>query len=501
MFSGDRPKGGAFVTDSTYEKWIAPEKTNVSSVSYGGGDGTSLENACVISEPVHLMKLSEDVNNGFAYGGFFFRLGADIDLGGASWRPIGYSAGPFDKREFAGVVDGCGHTVRNFKIENQNGKSAGLFGYIEYAVIQNLYVRDFVVSGGESAGGVAGYSETSTIASCYAEGRIESRSANVGGIVGLACNSMIMNSVSAVSIDAAGGAAAGGLCGYAYNGTKMYNCESRGALRASDVGDAGGFVGSMRDGYIENCHADISVAATDCGNIGGFGGIIRNCRLDWCGSKGSVNAINENTNSLAGGFAGFTNSVITRSISSGPVTKNGPMGAVGGFAGDIVKGSVYYSYSSGDVTGEGIVGGFAGSANSADDIVTTIENCYCSGDVTSRENKSVAGGFIGNIRRLGGNVVISKCYSYGVLSSKTRGFTVRNSVGSVVDCVWRRDEGGVNDDVTDGRGIASLSTERFAGPEAFAALGWNVYDAESVWCFPEEITPARPHLNGLPIHK
>ncbi|MDR1965574.1 MAG: hypothetical protein LBQ36_02585 [Synergistaceae bacterium] len=487
--------------DSTYEKWIVPEHLDLTGVNFAGGDGLSLESAYIISKPVHLLKLAEDVNGGISYGGSHFRLSCDIDLGGIVWQPIGYSSGPFDKREFCGMFDGGGHAVSNFHVENQENKSAGLFGYVEYAVIQNLHVKSFTITEGESVGGVVGYGETSTVASCYAEGRITSSSTNTGGLIGLACNCLLMNSASSVAIEASDGNVAGGLCGYVYNGGKIYNCESFGELKAVNMGEAGGFVGSIKDSALENCHSNVAVTASDCGNVGGFGGLIRNCRLDWCTAKGMVNAMNEETNALVGGFVGFTNSVITRCIAVGNVLKRGTMGAVGGFVGDIVRGSIYSSYSSGNVMGEGFVGGFVGSANCSEDVVTEIGNCYCLGSVTANESRSSAGGFIGIVRRLGGNVVISNCYSYGTLSQKVKGFTVRDSAGSIVDCVWRMDDDGVNDGRSDGRGIQSFTTEQFENADSFAGMGWSIYDSESIWCFVDDVIPKRPHLNGLPVHK
>jgi hypothetical protein len=484
--------------DSTYERWIVPSNPDPASTRFEGGDGSSWEEAYVMTKPAHLIKLSEDVANGVSYGGSFFRLGNDIDLGGVLWRPIGYCSGPFDKMEFSGSVDGAGRSVSNFTVEGQGDRSAGFFGYIEYSLIQNLVVKDFEIKDGDSAAGLVGYSETSTIAGCFAEGIVTGAS-NIGGIVGLACNSMRMNSVSDVSINVSDGNVAGGLCGYVYNGSRILNCESKGDIDASNTGEVGGFVGSIKDGILENCHAGASVTAVDCGNVGGFGGLMRNCRLDWCFARGAVNAENEKTNALVGGFAGFTNSELTRCAAFGSVSKSGAIGSVGGFVGEVAKGSIYSSYSSGPVAGDGFVGGFAGSANCADGAVTTIENCCCLGPVTSEKVKSLAGGFIGNMKRQGGNVVVTKCYAYGELSPKVKGFTAGESLGSVVDCVWRRDESGVNDDRSDGRGIQSLTTTQFSDADIFAGMGWSIYDPESAWRRADEITPPRPHLNGMPV--
>jgi hypothetical protein len=485
--------------DATYEKWIIPQYVDLFSIQFEGGDGKSPETAYRISKPVHMMKLSEAVCNGISYEGVYFRLSCDIDLGDTAWQPIGYCSGPFDKREFAGIFDGAGFAVKNFHIENQGSKSSGLFGYIEYAIIQNLYVLNFRISSGDSAGGVAGYSETSTITGCYSDGVIDSNSLNIGGLVGLACNSVIMNSISVSSITAYDGNVAGGFCGYVYNGAKIYNCEAKGQLKASSVGEAGGFVGSIKDSAISTCNSSVEIISSDCGNVGGFGGFVRNCRVDLCHASGRVSALNDDTNALVGGFAGFTNSTLTRCIASGSIFKKGTMGAAGGFAGYITRGSVSLSYSCGSVTGNGSVGGFAGSASCDDETLTSIENCYCIGAVTTEDAKSTAGGFVGHMRRQTGNVVISNCYSFGALSPKVRGFTAKESVGNIVDCVWRRDDGGINEDNSDGRGIQSFTTEQFSDPGMFGGMGWSIYDTESIWFYSDETGLQRPHLNGLSV--
>jgi hypothetical protein len=164
-----------------------------------------------------------------------------------------------------------------------------------------------------------------------------------------------------------------------------------------------------------------------------------------------------------------------------------------------MRGSVSLSYSCGSVTGDGSVGGFVGSASCDDGTTTSIENCYCVGAVASEESKSMAGGFAGYMRKHTGNVVISKCYAFGSLSSKVKGFTTKESVGNIVDCVWRRDDNGTNEDNSDGRGIQAFTTEQFSDPGMFGGMGWNIYDAESIWSYSAETGLRRPHLNGLPV--
>ena len=53
-------------------------------------------------------------------------LGADINLGGKNFTPIGDASG--DHRYFYGSFDGKGYTISNIKIESNAAKFVGLFG-------------------------------------------------------------------------------------------------------------------------------------------------------------------------------------------------------------------------------------------------------------------------------------------------------------------------------------------------------------------------------------
>jgi hypothetical protein len=485
--------------DSTYEKWIVPAALSGNKAEFSGGDGLSPASAYIITAPEQMVKLSQNVHNGTSYCGAYFRLESDIDMGGRQWQPIGYCTGPFDKREFSGTFDGGGHTISNFRISESEHKSGGLFGYIEYALIKNLYIRNFFMIGGSSMGGLAGYSESSTIIGCLSEGNINSESYHIGGIAGLSCNSTITNCISVVSISSKESKGVGGICGYAYNGSVIRSCESGGDLSASSSLDVGGFIGLAKDSSIENCYSLVRVKATRCSRAGGFAGALRNSDVSSCCAKGAIVSVNDAPDGCVCGFAGFTNSKIAYCLSSGSVSKSGLGGSSGGFVGYIVKGGIASSYSVGDVKGEGIVGGFVGSAKCSDATVTAIENCYCTGSVISFEESSSAGGFIGSMQRETGNVVVSRCYSYGRLSLMVSGFAPKGTKGGVVDCIWRRDEDALNQNNTDGRGVPALSSREFADQNKFIELGWSFFEADNVWCYNNEIYPARPHLNGLAV--
>lgn len=55
--------------------------------------------------------------------GAYYELGADIDLGGEEWTPIGSSGQPF-----TGTFDGDGHTISGLYVNSDD--DAGLFGVV-----------------------------------------------------------------------------------------------------------------------------------------------------------------------------------------------------------------------------------------------------------------------------------------------------------------------------------------------------------------------------------
>ena len=75
----------------------------------------------VIMTAEQLAKLAADVNGGTAYTNTYFKLGANLDLAGATynWTPIGgyhtknQTAATAKANNFAGVLDGNGMTISN----------------------------------------------------------------------------------------------------------------------------------------------------------------------------------------------------------------------------------------------------------------------------------------------------------------------------------------------------------------------------------------------------
>ena len=121
------------------------------------GDGSSGA-PYQISTAEQLRQLSEYVNGGKDCTGLFFKLTADIDLGGEGnqWTPIGNT-----NNRFNGSFDGGNHTVCVY-IDSPVGtiKDLGFFGYIDTnGAVKNLGVSGSIDGSGigdSYVGGIAG---------------------------------------------------------------------------------------------------------------------------------------------------------------------------------------------------------------------------------------------------------------------------------------------------------------------------------------------------------
>lgn len=114
------------------------------------------------------------------YIGAHYKLTADIDLEGEHWTPVGTYSSSEDPyaTAFAGVFDGDGHTVKNFRIA-ADARHLGFFGLTYNASIRDLTISDFSLELDSSAarpfyvGGLVGrflaVGQTGTAVDCSIE--------------------------------------------------------------------------------------------------------------------------------------------------------------------------------------------------------------------------------------------------------------------------------------------------------------------------------------------
>ncbi|MFS0815336.1 S-layer homology domain-containing protein [Lysinibacillus sp. 1P01SD] len=96
--------------------------------AFSGGLGT-------VNDPYIITSASQLVELGNYVTGYF-KLGNDIDFGYMPVTQIGTDSLPFK-----GVLDGNGHTLKNFNIDNATAEATGLFNYTEGATFKDLKIE------------------------------------------------------------------------------------------------------------------------------------------------------------------------------------------------------------------------------------------------------------------------------------------------------------------------------------------------------------------------
>ena len=140
-----------------------------------------------IGIPEDLAIFAHAVNHGGLSGrsDVTVRLTADLDMTGFRWVPIG-----FEEAEFAGLFDGCGHTIRGLTIQKKGPGNYGLFGHVS-GTVQNVTaavtIQNLAGDPHSAVGGVAGCLTGGIIRNCAADFAVENIQTSLlylGGIVG-----------------------------------------------------------------------------------------------------------------------------------------------------------------------------------------------------------------------------------------------------------------------------------------------------------------------------
>ena len=268
-----------------------------------------------------------------------YGLGADIDLAGENWTPIGNS----DYTAFSGTIYGQGHVISGLTVDTDGGSYAGLFGYLYGATIMDVTLANPVVSGGTYTAPFAGYARESTVIGCAVEGAEVSATADQSGL----------------------------FFGEVAGGSEVTDCRASGSLSTTS-GYAGGFVGREHNSSFARCFALGDVSSTGGSNLGGFIGCVEDdpSAFSECFACGSVEAAGDSV----GGFAGFVGDAPAFSDCYSLVATKG-RNYVGGFAGQTsyCEGTFTRCYAAGTTVGSSEVGGFVGRQNR---YAPTFADCF-----------------------------------------------------------------------------------------------------------------------------
>ena len=266
--------GGDKWNDYRLSEFGRPRLVNNKENSSGGISGNGKKDAPYLIKSLKDMEAVSDYVNTGNGANEYFKLTADINLGGREkpWTPIGSEENPFK-----GTFDGDGHTISGLYTDSAESNNVGLFGYVDGGTIKNLDV-DGTVTGGENVGLAAGYLKSGTIDNCAATGR------------------------------AAGNKNAGGIVGASETGASVTSCYNEAALRSAAAESVGGIVGN-NGGSVKNCY-NISKSVTGQTNYGGIAGSSSGT-IESCYNYGEIEKKEEPGDSVYGAVVGTTTGTVT----------------------------------------------------------------------------------------------------------------------------------------------------------------------------------------------
>ena len=131
-----------------------------------------------------------NVTGNSIYKGKTIVLDNNIDLGGRTVKGIGGIS-----TNFAGVFDGQGYTISNFKVDStENSFYAGLFNQVSHGgTIKNLTVKNATIVGNSMVGAVASSLDNAVIDNCKAFDCTLIGVKKVGAVVGYSAGSTVTN--------------------------------------------------------------------------------------------------------------------------------------------------------------------------------------------------------------------------------------------------------------------------------------------------------------------
>ena len=380
---------GSVITNKAGYKVVQDENGNYI-VAEKDLEGSGTENdPFVINTADDLIKFRNSVNAGetkYNASGVYVALGADIDLGGATWK--------VNAVNFKGIFDGNDKTISNFHIDATAGR--GAFFYKVYgATVKDLTLSDITASVGKNqrvAALTVGY-ELSTINNVKVKNFEVTTTGATSWIAGLACSGTVNSEVT------------------------MNDCTVENF--------------TVNDAYGAQFIAGITAVMQRNGTEADGTNVLNNLHVN--NFKVNVNGIVANGSSTAvGGLIGQTQSVWQNphfkncSVTGLDVTATGRVD-VGGFMAH--PGS--YTYATNctvagkiDVTGvtssENYAGGFFGDYGWGDNVGKgdhKVTNCTVDVDIIT--NVATAGGFIGsgiNTENKNKNITLTNCVANGTVS-------------------------------------------------------------------------------------
>ncbi len=331
-----------------------------------------------------------------------------------------------------------------------------------------------------------------------------------------------IGAISNVGLDSCaiiGGERVGALVGNK-NGI-VANCYSTGTVNGTK--SSGGLVG--RNGFnIINSYSSCTVGGTE--EVGGLAGSGANIINSY--ATGNVTASLGDAGGLIGEISS-SGGLVYNSYATGNVTSNNTLYSIGGFIGRMQAGNVELCYSTGNVSGNSVVGGFIGVLNSGfikrsytkctmtlsggtwafggfiSENEGNISDCYADVNMTYTGNHSSAklGGFAGENKD---GASIRNAYSVANMTASMgnrAGFVHTNVVDNndsakIYNCFWNIDSSsglqGIFLDQTNSQIVTGLSDVQMK-----SAANFSVWNFDTIWTITEGQTYPelrRPNSGG-----
>ena len=240
---------GKFVTYAKVENGnISYEVSHFCEVEVKAAEEVVLDNT--IDSVKEFIAFANAVNAGNSYEKQTVVLGADLDLKGVTWTPIGTSANPFK-----GTFDGNGKVIKNLSVLMAGKSDIGLFGNTQNGEIKNVTVENAKIAGRLNVGVVAGQPYTTKYSNITVKGHVEVDGLAYVGAVGGKNAYANWNNIT-VDVDA----------------TSYVDADSRedGKAYRSYVGGVVGFNGEGGHSFT-NITSNINVFGSTCDVGGAFG--------------------------------------------------------------------------------------------------------------------------------------------------------------------------------------------------------------------------------------
>lgn len=332
----------------------------------------------------------------------YYKLNADLDLGGNNLSPIGESTVPF-----TGDFNGNNHTISNFKM---NGAYIGIFSTTKDAKIYDLNIENFTFTNGSYAGSLVGSSSGSLdVDNINVTSNIAGTGTYVGGLIGNSNGELEINDITITGNVTSNGNYVGGLVGGLVGGINTDNITIEGNVNGSSY--VGGLVGSQTAGTDSNAtninyHGDIR----GVGYVGSMFGNNANTEEDLYLDTLIINSTITATGSNVGGIVGYSSgdlSIKNTNLTTTVTSNNTNVGGiVGYYLRTIDQNSVFEDIDATitQIKGTNNTGGLFGYMSNNIDGLIKINNVELNGTLTGAAN---VGGVAGRIENKNGGTEIT----------------------------------------------------------------------------------------------